>query len=284
MANVKAITRYAILSAWVLMGSCGHELDYSGAITSEYDANQRFAQSQEWNNANAARTLNVSHDAYYLAFGGDCHVGGEENLSILLDSARIPNIEALILAGDNTTGHQDDYDALKELLYSKDSVIWYLTTGNHDLYHAGWPAFYSYFGPSSYTIKVNTPSASDLLIMLDNSSGTLGSLQMEWLKNVLMEQREFYRHCIVVCHVNFFRNRFTVSTNPAEEELYTLIDLFAEYNVEMLISGHDHERYIEVFGTTTYITMDAVKDGVENASWMKLHVGTDRIDYEFIDF
>jgi len=133
----------------LLISSCGQELDYSGVITSEYDINERFSQSQEWNNANPARILNVTHDEYYLAFGGDCHVGGKKNLNTLLDSARIPNIEALILAGDNTTGNQEDYDALKELLYSKDSVIWYLTTGNHDLYHAGWPAFYGYFGPSS---------------------------------------------------------------------------------------------------------------------------------------
>jgi 3',5'-cyclic AMP phosphodiesterase CpdA len=202
---------------------------------------------------------------------------------MLLDSARIPGIAALILCGDNTTGNQEDYDNLKSILDVTDSVNYFLTTGNHDLYHAGWATYFPYFGASSYTLEIRTPSTADLIIVIDNSSGTLGSKQFDWLKSILVEKRPSYRHCIVAGHVNFYRNRFTVSTNPLTEEIWALIDLFAEHRVDLLVSGHDHERYIETFGNTTYLTMDAVKDGEANASWMKLHV-SDSLDYSFVSF
>jgi 3',5'-cyclic AMP phosphodiesterase CpdA len=282
MANKKiAWTAFLFLMIFFAFG-CSKELDFSGFIRSTDSANERFEQSVQWNNVHQQRIINLDTASYNIVVGGDTHVGGTVYLSSLLDQSKIPEISAVILAGDVSTGNKEDYDVLKKTLDNTDSASYYLTNGNHDLFFNGWDTYYSYFGASSYTIVVNTPQGSDLYICLDTGGGTLGDLQLAWLKDILENQRSLYRNCIIITHVNFFRNRFTASTNPLVDELYVLMDLFAANNVNMVISGHDHERYEEVFGVTTYITLDALVDGCSNASYLKLNVNNGKLNYQFI--
>jgi hypothetical protein len=281
----KVTSRIALLFMMGLMlQSCGHDLDLTGMVYSETEVNGRFSQSMEYNNNHPARIVHVSSNEYTLAFAGDCHVGETGNLLELLDSARSPHISALFLCGDNTTGLQEDYDRMKGILDTVSATTWFMTTGNHDLYHAGWNTYYPYFGPSVYAVSIEAPAVRDLVLVLDNSSGTVGNLQLDWIRSTLEEKRDDYRYCIVACHVNFFRNRFTVSTNPLTEEIWALVDLFALHRVNLLVSGHDHKRYTEVFGATTYLTMDAVKDAESQTSWLKLRVSADSLNYDFISF
>ncbi len=268
----------------IMLGACGYDLDLTGMVYSETEVNGRFSQSMEYNDTHPARVIHVGSDNYTLAFAGDCHVGETGNLLELLDSTRGPNISALFLCGDNTTGLQEDYDRLKSLMDTVSVTTWFMTTGNHDLYHAGWNTYFPYFGPSVYTVSIEGPSVRDLVLVLDNCSGTVGSQQLDWIRSTLEEKRNDYRYCIVACHVNFFRNRFTVSTNPLTEEIWALVDLFALHRVNLLVSGHDHKRYEEVFGATTYLTMDAVKDVEPQTSWLKLRVSADSLHYDFVSF
>jgi len=161
-------------------------------------------------------------------------------------------------------------------------VHYFLLVGNHDLYFDGWKIFYNYFGSSTYYFTVQTPTNNDLYICLDSGSGTLGSKQLSWLKNVLSSKRANYRNCVVFSHVNFFRNRHKGSTNPPIEELYVLLDLFNQYKVNMVISGHDHIRFINNFGCTTYITTDGLLDSNPNASFLKLKVDNENLNYEYV--
>jgi len=158
-----------------------------------------------------------------------------------------------------------------------------LVPGNHDLYFGGWESFFDLFGASSYTFSVNRSSSSDLFIFLDSGGGTLGNLQLEWLKELLESDREKYNHVIIVTHVNFFRSHFTHSTNILNEELLFLIDLNARYKVDMVIQGHDHKRYVEQMGHTTYLTLDALKDGTKNASYMELNISESGLNYTFVN-
>jgi hypothetical protein len=73
-------------------------------------------------------------------------------------------------------------------------------------------------------------------------SATLGSNQLEWLKNTLKNKRQEYRNCIVFSHTNLFREHRTLSTNLNVEELKVLLGLFQEHNVNLVIMGHDHSR------------------------------------------
>lgn len=266
----------------LFLQGCYKDLDLTGFIVSSDRANKRFSQSMEWNEQNPPYKIAIDTDTYNLVVAADCHIGGTVNFDKLLELSAEPEISALFIDGDITTGKKEDYNIVKEMLDKSDSVSYFLIAGNHDLYFDGWDIFYSYFGSSTYTVTIETPEAADLYICLDTGSGTLGNKQLEWLKELLKSTRGNYRHCIVITHNNFFRNRFTTSTNPLVEELHVLLDLFARHEVELVITGHDHKRYEDVFGPTTYITLDALKDGLSYASYLKITAGA-ALEYQFID-
>jgi predicted phosphodiesterase len=283
MANKYIKKTYLVITGLLMIQGCYKDLDFTGFIRSTDRVNERFTESIHWNNNNPHPGIELDTNNYSIMLAADCHVGTTNNLDKLLGLSKAPEISALFIAGDITTGKKEDYDVVRQKLNNSDSVSCFLIAGNHDLYFDGWKTFFSNFGSSTYTILIETPLSKDLYICLDTGGGTLGDKQLEWLKEILSNDRKKYRHCVVITHNNFFRNRFTTSTNPLVEELYVLLELFAEYKVNFVITGHDHKRYIEVFGPTTYITLDALKDGLVYASSLKLTVYNDSIIYQFID-
>jgi hypothetical protein len=78
-----------------------------------------------------------------------------------------------------------------------------------------------------------------------------------------------------------FRERHSTSTNPFVEELKVLIGLFTKFHVDMVITGHDHQRADSMFGVTRYIQLDALNDGAGNAGYFKLNVKSEAITYSF---
>jgi predicted phosphodiesterase len=247
-------------------------------------ANQRFQLSMDWNNTHSYREISVQDDDYMILSMGDSHVGGTNNLDNFFNIALTKKAVAVVMAGDLTTGQKSDYNTFEKHLPPQDSLASFSVAGNHDLFSGGWNEYYSRFGSSSYHFTVKTPEATDLFIGLETGGGTLGSRQLEWLTNLLRTTRSDYRHCIVFTHNNILRPRHTDSTNPLVEETGALLNLFAEYQVEMVITGHDHKQDATVFGITTYIIMDALKDGESNAGYFQLRVKKGSIGYEFENF
>ncbi len=282
MAN-RLITKIlpGIIFLFTLSG-CMYDLDVGGMFGHADNANERFNQSMQWNADNNSRNVGIYGSKYSIYFGGDSHVGGTVNLQKLIDISEDSMALAMVIAGDVSTGRADDYLVLDSVLQGTNRVHTCLVAGNHDLYFDGWKSFYELFGSSCYTMDVHSTNATDLFIFLDTGSGTLGNLQLEWLKNLLEEERENYRYVVVSTHLNFFRNRMTGSTNPLNEELLVFLDLFEKHRVNLLISGHDHDRYIEEFGHTTYITLDAMLDDAEQASYLNLSVSPEGLTYEFV--
>jgi len=88
----------------------------------------------------------------------------------------------------------------------------------------------------------------------------------------------------VFTNLNFFRFRYSEISNPEVEELNVLIDLFTRYHVDMLVSGHDHKRSEEVFGNTTYIVLEPLKDDTDNAGYLDFEVKDGEITYRFERF
>lgn len=278
MANQLRIAFFALMA--VLLG-CNQHPDFSGLLYSPDRVDDRFEQSADWNKNHPAQNLISASENYQLLVAGDSHIGGLQNFNTMLSEARKPENLAMVIVGDVVTGQKEDFDKLKNVLPDFNQVPYFLMVGNHDLYFDGWKTFYEYFGSSTYYFTVQTPQYNDIYICLDSGAGTLGAKQLAWLKNLLSAQRTNYRNCIIFSHVNFFREHHTGSTNPLETELEVLLPLFARYNVNMVIMGHDHTRTITEFGKTTYLTMDALKDGVSNASFVKLQVSENKIGYEF---
>jgi hypothetical protein len=49
----------------------------------------------------------------------------------------------------------------------------------------------------------------------------------------------------------------------------------------MVITGHDHKRADSLFGITRYIQLDALKDGLTNAGYIRINVKNSQINYSF---
>ena len=282
MENKLTRKGYLLLLLILLLGSCSKDLDFSGLFQSRTDADERFTQSTQQGWQKFPTVINLETTSYSILIAADCHVGGTYNLVKLLNKAKKPDISALFLAGDVSTGKEEDYTVLKKALEDSDSVQYYLVVGNHDLFYDGWKTFFSYFGSSTYTVVIKTVNDSDLYIFLDTGGGTLGEKQLSWLKKTLQEQRHLYRKCVVITHNNFFRSHMTDSTNPLVEEIETLLELFSVYQVNLVVSGHDHTRSEDVLGVTTFVTLDGFSDGLTNASYLKLDVNDGILKYQFM--
>jgi predicted phosphodiesterase len=283
MANKIIKSIYGAIFGLLVLTGCYKDVDLRGFIRPKDNVNTRFSQSVFWNEHNPSYNIYTDSDNYSMIIAADCHIGSTVNFKKLLDLSPAPEVSALFIAGDITTGKKEDYDVVRQLIESADSVSCFLMAGNHDLFFDGWQTFYDYFGSSTYIVSVNTPLARDIYICLDTGGGTAGDKQLEWLKEILRDNRNDCRHCIVITHTNFFRNRYTTSTNPLVEELYVLLELFLEYNVAFIITGHDHKRNVEVYGPSTYITLDAAMDGLSYASYLRLLVDGSQLDYHFED-
>jgi 3',5'-cyclic AMP phosphodiesterase CpdA len=213
----------------------------------------------------------------------DVHIGGTENFDKAIQLVKGSNTTALVLNGDICNGNGYDYDSLEQHLPEKTDLMYFMLAGNHELYFGGWNEYYNRFGSSSYYFTVKTPVATDLYICLDTGSGTLGSKQLAWFKKLLVESRLQYRRCIVFTHNNLYRIRHTLSTNPTNEELLVLTELFAKYKVDMVVTGHDHFKNVIKLGNTTHITMNALHDGFMYAGYFQINIKEGQLSYEFVD-
>lgn len=256
-------------------------IDPRGFIVSYESADQRFEQSVSWNDQHPLSALTSAEEEYEFYAVSDIHVGETTNLGLFLEQALLNQPKAVFMAGDLTTGHSEDYQRLYAALPPQDSLLLFPMPGNHDLYFGGWKDFQLLFGSSVYSFSINTPQASDLYICLDNAGGTLGALQLDWLKKLLLYERPQYRYCILVNHNNWIRLRRMAATNPYVEELEALLDLCLKYQVDLVISGHDHVRHTAVFGNTRFITLDALSDSHPSPSYVIVSVSPDSINYSY---
>ncbi|MEA4984984.1 3',5'-cyclic adenosine monophosphate phosphodiesterase CpdA [bioreactor metagenome] len=274
--------RIHLLLISVLLSSCIGDTDLTGFIRSTDRIEDRFKASMEWNTSNPFKTITVASEAYNLLLASDVHVGETENYQKFLQQGIQNDIEALIFVGDFVTGKEKDYEKFNDLLPDYETKPRFLLTGNHELYFDGWKHFQRLYGTSIYYFTVQTPSVRDLYICLDSGSGTLGKSQLAWLKNLLQQGRNLYNQCVIFTHVNFFRDRHTLSTNPLVNELLVLLDLFEKYRVNLVVMGHDHVRAENQLGNTTYLTLDGLEDEIPNASYLLLKKEISGITYQFI--
>jgi predicted phosphodiesterase len=261
------------------ISSCEKEMDFPSP---EHSVNQRFSQSMDWNESHPYKEIVVQSEDYSILFIGDTHVGSTNNLDKFFGIANASKASAVVMVGDLTNGKEEDYPVFDQCLQQKDSLLTFFAVGNHDLWsNSGWIEFFTRFGPSCYLFTVKSPEATDLFISLDSGSTTFGTEQLEWLSYILQTLRPECRHCIVYTHINLFRVRHTTSTNLLVEELDLLLELFTKNNVEMVITGHDHEKDATVFGITTYIQVPALMDGLRNAGYFEISVKNEDVKYKF---
>jgi predicted phosphodiesterase len=283
MGYLKRRGHIILFAAAFVLQSCSDEVDYSGFFYSEAYSNERFEQSMSWNESRPVKDIIVNSDNYTFLVAGDSHCGSTANLDYFIEKTSAPEISFSILAGDMTSGQSYDFDTVFTHLARLEAKPYFPAIGNHDLFFDGWQSYINYVGTTAYTFTVTSLSGKDLFICLDTGTGTLGSKQMKWLKETIRNTRGSYRNCIVFTHVNFFRAHRVTSTVPLVEELYALLDLFADNSVDMVIMGHDHRRSVENFDETRYITLDALEDDFEYASYMSVTNQEGTLSYKFIN-
>ncbi len=266
----------------LIFSACNYA-DMGGMFVVNESVNERFEQSLAANKLNGNTELISNVDDYNIAVMADVHIGGTENFDKAIQLVKGSNTTALVLNGDICNGNGYDYDSLEQHLPEKADLMYFMLAGNHELYFGGWKEYYKRFGSSSYYFTVSTPAANDLFICLDTGSGTLGSKQLEWFKELLQQKRTDFRRCIVFTHNNLYRNRHTLSTNPTNEELLVLTELFAKYKVDMVVTGHDHFKNVIKFGNITHITMNALHDGFMYAGYFQINIKEGHVSYDFVD-
>jgi 3',5'-cyclic AMP phosphodiesterase CpdA len=283
MQHLKYILFVAIA---ILTASCD-KYDIQGFFIapSKERVNKRFEQSIEYNQHHLNDTLIISNqEDYTFLAAADFHVKTTAvNLAKYTKiTASNPNVLFSTILGDITDqlgGLQIAYDSIKN---NKGDATMRILAGNHDTYFDQWSEYYKLFGSSTYFFVVKTPTTSDLFITLETASGTLGKLQKKWLDDILSEKRSQHRYCFVLTHTNFFDtelSQFPSGNFPIEETAF-LTNIFDRYNVNLIISGHDHSYdYTELNGVS-YLTLEDAQDLDKKPSYFAINVQANEITFE----
>ncbi len=162
----------------------------------------------------------------------------------------------------------DSIGLIDTTIYLKDFPL-YAVVGNHDITHNGWAYFVDVFGTSTYTvwvvgIDVETEEMAwiDCHAFLDSANGTMGKGQLkEFLPENISMLRNIFRNVFVYTHNPFFRHRYdAVASNFPRDELYWLMNFFAENRVNYVFSGHIHVHGENSFRDVHYITLNAFSE------------------------
>ncbi len=283
MQHLKYILFVAVA---ILTASCD-KYDIQGFFVSpsKERVNKRFEQSIEYNEKHLNDTLITTQSENYRFYvASDVHVKTTaEHLALFIDIASNDkqSLYTAILGDitDQTGGLQIAYDTIEN---HKTTSIIRTVAGNHDIYFDQWSEYLNLFGSSTYFFIVKTPTASDLFIALDSSSGTLGKKQMDWLHQILEEKRSLHRNCVIMTHTHFFdRDMSQFPTgNYSIEETAMLTDLFTKHNVNLVISGHDHHNENYKFNNVTYLVLDDIQDLDPEPTYFVVDIKGDNITFE----
>lgn len=284
------VKKIVVIVAVALLAVGCERLDLTGMVKpASADVESRVEESLAINRQNAPRVVMVATDDYRVYACADIHcTDSSHNLNTFLRHLRGDGQAAAGLLIGDLVDRKGAMATVAVATQYTPAVHTYNTpvaavVGNHDLFFGQWDDFKSYFGSSTYSLTVVTPNYRDLFLMLDSGGGCHGCTQMDWLRNELKYRSE-YRHVVVCTHVNLLRTDLSqfVSGNLPLEETYELLDLLASHNVELCLQGHDHHRDVSRYGGVEYLTIDCLKDGTENASYLLLDVAA-TVGWRFVD-
>ncbi len=278
--------KIGILGAMVLLLGCDR-VDFKGFVVPTGDVvDRRFEQSFELHNGTPVACIETPEE-YLIYVGTDPHIGDTtHNLDAFVADLRGDTAASFgLVLGDciDKIGSFPLYaEAIAPKNPEKDQPI-FSVLGNHDTYFSQWVEYRKYLGPSVYWFEVSHPQGKDLFLSLDSANGTLGSLQMEWLRGFLPQHRSEYRHCIVITHTNIFYTDNTQQTSgdfPYEETM-ALLDLFSKNNILLCLQGHDHHREDLTFGGVRYTIVGTLRDEAERPEYLCVRILKNGVEYEW---
>ena len=278
----------------ILLPSCNPNYDMAGMLNgSSPEVSTRFEQSMAYNDSVGIPAVVVPSADYCVYVCTDSHIDSiPTNLTTFVQAAAADTLCPLLLhLGDlvNAQGHIPY--AVSLLTPNQSPLTTFLALGNHDIYFNQWDEWRSYFGTSVYWFYTMLPDSTvlDRFICLDSAEGTLGTAQLQWLRELLttnhlpLTTNHPFRHTIVFTHTHLFKrdNSQGHTSNYAVEETYELTSLLEQGGVDMYWCGHDHSREITDYAGFTSIVVDAIEDHYPPAFYMIADF-SDQINYRFI--
>lgn len=275
-----------ILSASVC--SC-NQADIKGLFIPPKDGvDERFEQSMEMNDGLHAGAIDTE-ESYTFYVAADPHIKDTyRNLGIFNDALKNDGETSFAAILGDCIDVKDNLALYLEALayypdrHSYDPEIFHIL-GNHDIFFNGWEDFRESVGASAYWFEAVFPNGKDMYITLDTASGTLGRKQMQWFKTFLAENRNSYRHCVILTHTNLFYrdNSQTGSGNMPLDETFDLIDFLSRQNVSLVLQGHDHHREDLTYGNVRYTVLGTIRDESKTPEYLKVNVSKDGISHEW---
>ena len=277
--------KYLLFIVLICLGltSCD-KYDFPGMIKgSSPSANERFASSMAYNDANGYKTLSVPGDEYTFYAATDAHVSTTANglSSFVSDYIEDSDAAPFALFLGDAMDKKNNLNLFLQTVspISANGRTLFCTPGNHDLYFGQWTDYIRELKTATYCFEVTcNPSCleniSDLFICLDSASGTLGTDQRDWLESVLTSAKGNYRHIIVFTHTHFFKrdNSQGHTSNFNLEEGYELAKLFSDNGVELVLSGHDHFFEDTYLLGVHFLTLAAIKDEAQEQHYYRFNV------------
>lgn len=213
--------------------SCNYVDPFSALAT--VPVNDRFKDRNSYNDFLPPTVSNSSQ--FNFAVITDTHYYDRplHYIEKLQDHLATYGIEFIVVVGDITQAGQNEQIDYYLNDKATSSVPVYPAIGNHDLFNNGFSRYSQRIGRSVYNFSVG----DSFFLFLDTANGTLGRDQRIWYEEKLKENT--LNNVFVFSHYSLTDGAWqTFTTMPYPIEVYNLISLNDQYNVDYFISGHLH--------------------------------------------
>ncbi|MHA1691241.1 MAG: metallophosphoesterase, partial [Candidatus Heimdallarchaeaceae archaeon] len=199
----------------------------------------RVGNGESWSDEYNFKT-GRSDGARFIAWG-DSRTNRDERVKIVNAVSKI-NYEFSVFDGDLVGAGREIgqwYDWLKDFTPAIRETPFMPVLGNHEKNHSHYYNIFSLPGREEfYSFNYGPVHFVALHTCVEDYGGSLDE-QAEWLRNDLDAHSE-YPWTIVVQHRPPYSSSVRYHNGDTEDLLTTLVPIYEEYGVDMVIAGHDH--------------------------------------------